>query len=241
MYRPTDKDKERYKDLSVCILTPCADYKVDAKWAQCVASMISYSWEHGLRIYEMGITERMVVDWARNDLARRAKGNISYITERQYTHILWLDNDHTFLPDMACWLAREDLDMVSALYYQRTEPHHPVVYVKDETDDKYKHYPIIEVPEAMMEVDAVGFGALLMKRDIFDRVPEPWFTVDYRAGEDIAFCVKAKEHGVKIYCDGRYTLGHIGVPPIITKKNFLSELEKNPALYADKVKVKLNG
>lgn len=239
-YEPTRKDKKRYAGMSVCILTPNADYTAHAKFCQSLASMIAFSWHYGLKIYEMGITERMVVDWARNDLARRAKNNISYLTGKKYTHILWLDNDHVFTPDMACYLAREDLDVVSALYYQRTAPYHPVVYTKDDTDDKYKHYPIIEVPNTLIEVDAVGFGALLMKRDVFDRVPEPWFTIDYKAGEDIAFCVKAKENGVKIHCEGRYKLGHIGPPEIITAGHLAAEQKRNPEVYKDRIRVNFN-
>ena len=136
----------------------------------------------------------MGVDWARNFLARQAKDHICEYTGKRYTHLLWLDTDHVFNPDLACILARHfkdpNIDAISALYFGRTGPTLPVVYVKDTSDDKHKHYPLLEVPPSLCEVDAFGFGACMMKLDIFDKVPEPWFTIDYRAGEDIAFCVK---------------------------------------------------
>lgn len=228
------------KDKSVCILTPCGGYSVSARFAKSVANMVAYSWMHGLKVYQMGITERMVVDWARNDLAKKAKEHVNEYTGEQFTHLLWLDDDHVFNPDLACRLASYDLDMVSALYYGRTEPFYPVVYVKDEKGaDEYKHFPLIEVPDSLIEVDAVGFGALLMRRDVFARVPEPWFTVDWRAGEDIAFCLKAKKHGIRIFCDGAYKLGHIAPPSIVTHETYAAHLKKNPVLNLERVA--LNG
>jgi len=240
-YQPTKKDKERYKGMSVCVLIPCGSYEMSATFVNCLSNMLVYSWMHGLKIHQVGHTERMVVDWARNDLARRATKKICEYTDEHFTHFLWLDDDHAFSPDLALWLAREDKDMVSALYFGRTDPHYPVVYVKDNSGDKYKHFPLLEVPTSLIEVDAVGFGALMMRRDVFKRVPEPWFTVDYKAGEDIAFCVKAKEHGVKVYCDGRYKLGHIGPPPIVTEETYLAAQKNNPDIFNNKVKVGFNG
>lgn len=237
-YTPTAEDKERFKNLSICILTPCREYKSPILFTRSVANMVAYSWMHGLRIHQMGITENMVVDWARNDLARIVHHKINDYTGEEFTHLLWLDDDHIFNADLACVLASHDKDMVSALYYARTGKPLPVVYVHGGEDD-YKHYPLIIVPNRLFEVDAVGFGAMLMRRDVLDRVPEPWFTVDWRAGEDIAFCVKAKQHGVKIWCDARYKLGHIGAPQIVSQKDYQKYLDEHQDEFSDKVKVAL--
>lgn len=240
LYSPTEEEKRRYQDLSICILTPCGGYENSVKFTKCVANLIAYSWMNGLRIYQMGITERMVVDWARNELARIAKDKINEFTGQQFTHVLWLDDDHVFEADLACVLARHDKDMVSALYYARVGKILPVVYVKDDSvDDEYKHFPLVQAPNCLFECDAVGFGALLMDRNVLDRVPQPWFTIDYKAGEDIAFCVKAKKHGVKVYCDGQYKLGHVGVPKVIGHQDYLKYMQENQAEFSDRVKVKL--
>lgn len=237
LYEPDKRAKKKYKDYSILILTPCGGYDVKAKFAKCLANMISYSWMHGLKIHQMGMTERMVIHWARNDLAKQAKGKLNEYTGKPFTHILWLDDDHVFNPDMALYLANNgDKDVVSALYYGRTKPL-PVVYVKDDTPDKYKHYPLIEVPRSLIEVDAIGFGACLMRADVLEKVPEPWFDFN-RAGEDIYFCVHAKEAGVKIYCDGSYILGHIGDPQIVTEKTYKHFIETDEK-YKDRVRVKL--
>ncbi|MDD5189452.1 MAG: hypothetical protein PHE50_00235 [Dehalococcoidales bacterium] len=240
LYSPTKEDKEIYKRMSVVILTPCGGYENSVKFTKCVTNMVAYSWMNGLSIFQMGITERMVVDWARNDLARKAKDHINEFTGEKFTHILWLDDDHVFEADLACVLARHNREMVSALYYARVGKILPVVYVKDgSVDDEYKHFPLIQAPNKIFECDAVGFGAMLMNRDVLDRVPQPWFTIDYRAGEDIAFCVQAKKHGIKIWCDGQYKLGHIGVPKVIGHQDYLKYMEENKDEYSDKVRVHL--
>lgn len=229
--------------MSVVIVSPI--YIPEPKWIQCMVNMVAYSWMQGLPIYQMAITERMVVDWARNSLARKAVDCSSEYTGKRYSHIFWLDADHTFNPDLACQLARhmalKEVDAVSALYYSRTGPTLPVAYVKDSSDNEYKHYPLIEVPNMLCEVDAFGFGACLMKREVFEIVPEPWFTIDYRAGEDIAFCVKAKKHGIRFFLDGQYKLGHVGPGPVIGEAEYRKHMEDNAPLYAEKIKVGLGG
>jgi hypothetical protein len=236
-------EKKQFEDMSIVILSPIMI--CEPRWTQSLANMISWSWMNGLKIYQMGITEKIVVDWARNNLARNAVEHVCEFTGKRFTHLLWLDSDHVFNPDLACCLARhfvnKDVDGISALYYSRTGNTLPVVYVKDNSEDKYKHYPIIEVPPTLCEVDAFGFGACMIKREVFEIVPEPWFTIDYRAGEDIAFCVKAKEHGVRFFLDGAYKLGHIGEAPIVTEREYRAHLEANKELYADKIKVRLGG
>jgi len=233
----TDQDRALFREMRVLVLCPIMHSEV-LFWRS-LANMIAFSWDQGLRVEQLAITNRVVVDWARNDLARTALEGNSYFTDQPFTHFLWLDSDHTFNPDLACRLASHNVDMASALYFGRTN-YLPVVYVKDQNDpDEYKHFPLIEYPAMLFEADAVGFGACLTRREVFERVPEPWFTLDWRAGEDIAFCTKARQHGVKIHVDGQYKLGHIGEPPIIGEQDYLKHLEDNADKYKDKVRVSL--
>lgn len=236
-------DKKLFETMSIVILSPM--YIVEPAWVRSMANMVAYSWMQGLKVYQLAYTNRMVVDWARNSLARSAVEKKSEYTGTHYSHFLWLDVDHVFNPDLACELARhftmKEVDAVSALYFSRTGPTLPVAYVKDDSANKYKHYPLIEVPPCLCEVDAFGFGATLQKREIYEITPEPWFTIDARAGEDIAFCVHAKEHGFRFWLDGAYKLGHVGEPPIITEEHYRKHLAENAEEYKDKIKVSLDG
>jgi len=239
---PSKKDRAYFKKLEVLIVIPHCDYTCSAKFAKCLSNLISYSWYYGLKIYQVGATERVVVDWARNRIGDFAQKMENPFTQNKYTHLLWLDDDHVFNPDMAIALARHKKDMVSGLYFSRMPPYTPSVFVKDlSVDDEYRHFPLMVAPNCLFEVDACGFGAMFMKRDVLDRVPEPWFTIDYKCGEDIGFCTHAKQSGIGIYCDGTYKLGHVGAPEIVTEDSYLAYQKKHPEEFGEKVKIKLGG
>ena len=69
-------------------------------------------------------------------------------------------------------------------------------------------------------VDYTGFGWLLIKNGVFEHegIPYPWFApkmqvfesgeVQDMCGEDVSFCLDAKEAGFEIWCDPRIRVGH---------------------------------
>ena len=69
-------------------------------------------------------------------------------------------------------------------------------------------------------VDYTGFGWLLIKNGVFEHegMPYPWFApkmqifesgaVQDMCGEDVSFCLDAKEAGFRIMCDPRIRVGH---------------------------------
>lgn len=238
---PNEAERARYAQMSVSVLVPCMGYEMPVRFAACLTKLMAYSWMHGLPIYSMAYTERTVVDWARNTLSRTLLDATCEYTGRPYTHALWLDDDQVFNPDLACRLAAlGHLDLVSAVYYGRVEPHYPVVYLKDDTDNPYKHWPMTECPPVVFECDAVGFGALLMRREVLEGTPEPWFTIDARGGEDIVFCRHAKAHGFKVWACGDYKIGHLsGRRPLITEADFIQYREAHPERFTDRVRVSL--
>lgn len=62
--------------------------------------------------------------------------------------------------------------------------------------------------EGAMEVDAVGAGCLLVHREVFDSLGSGWYDTVRGLGEDISFCVKARQAGYKILCDTDIELSH---------------------------------
>ena len=233
-YKPTKKDKKLYKGMSVVIAVPCKDYEMSASFSRDVGNLIAYSWHYGLKVDQMAITERMVIHWARNELARNCRDYECPWTGKKFTHILWLDDDQAFKPDMLVWLARNGhLDVLSAVYYGR-QKHLPVVYVRDDNESKYSHYTMLTVPPNVIEVDAVGFGAVLMRREILDKLEEPYFSFK-DSGEDIYFCAHAKEQGVKIHVDGRYDIGHMGDPQVVTRQTYDKYVKDHREEFGDKI------
>ena len=232
------KDLKLFKEMKILILSPIMI--AEPKWVKCMANMIALSWYFGLHIEKMGIAERMVVDWARESLAEEGLKDKSYIDGKPFTHFLWLDADHIFDPDMALNLAKHDLDAVSALYYSKSDNYLPVAYTPVTDDNKNpRHYPILSIPNTVWPVGAFGFGACLIRRRVFEGVPQPWFTLDYRCGEDFAFCTKAREYGFKFHVDGNYKIGHIGLGQVFGEEDLKKHLAEHPELTKEGVKRKI--
>ena len=223
-----------FSEMKVLILSPISI--PEAKWVRSLTNMMALSWHFGLRIEKMGITERMVVHWAREALAEEALLDQSYIDGKPFTHFLWLDADQTFDPDMALHLAKYNLDAVSALYYARSGDLLPVAYMKIDPDG-YRYYPLLEIPPTLWKVDAFGFGACLIRREVFEKTPRPWFTFN-KGGEDFAFCRSAGKAGFEFYVDGAYKIGHIAPGVVIGEAEAIAYRKEHPELDEKKVEIK---
>jgi hypothetical protein len=68
------------------------------------------------------------------------------------------------------------------------------------------------------EVGSIGTGIMLIKKEVFQNMSEPWFDMPWQVGkrgymgEDVFFCKKAQELGFKVYIDHDVSkeIGHIG-------------------------------
>lgn len=71
----------------------------------------------------------------------------------------------------------------------------------------------VYVGEGVKEVDAIGSGVMMIRRDVLEEVPKP-FENTYDAfgkkikGLDFHFCEKAKKKGYKIYCNTDMPCSH---------------------------------
>jgi hypothetical protein len=121
------------------------------------------------------------------------------------THILFLDSDMKFPEDALHRLFSRNEPIVAANYVQRCLPTRPVaVSVLDMpkyTDDD---------STGIEEVNSVGFGLILIRAEVFDAMPRPWFDTYWYTndkgkrliiGEDVYFGHKAKHAGYKTYVD----------------------------------------
>lgn len=162
------------------------------------------------------VTKSSLVYDARNALAKQA-------VEGDFDTVLWLDSDIKFQPDLLKRLMahiENGIDFVSGLYFKRCYPTGPVVF-KTITQRKegrelitealpYDDYP----KDQLFEVDAAGFGAVLMKVDLLKKVSDKYglpFSPCLGLGEDMSFCWRAKQLGAKLYCDSSIKLRHIGL------------------------------
>lgn len=77
-------------------------------------------------------------------------------------------------------------------------------------------YDFIIRKEDLVEVAYTGMGFMLVKRGVFEKLEYPWFRpIEKKIGdmvdftmEDVAFCLRAKEAGFKIFIDPAVKVGH---------------------------------
>lgn len=154
---------------------------------------------------------------ARNNLSKQA-------VDGGFDRILWLDSDMKFDPDLFERLSAdmdEGLDIVGGIYFSRKAPLVPVVYQKvgyyhNEEDDSvtpaalnYYEYP----KDELFPCEGIGFGAVLVSVDLVKKVQDKHglpFSPILGFGEDLSFCVRARDVGATIYCDSRIKVGHVG-------------------------------
>ena len=83
-----------------------------------------------------------------------------------------------------------------------------------------RHSAIMAYPKnAVIDVDAVGFGFVLIRKPVIDALENPFQTATGK-GEDLAFCENAKAKGFSVKVNTAAQVGHIlTVPMIIEESN----------------------
>lgn len=144
--------------------------------------------------------------------------------QNKCTHILFLDDDMEIPPDSLLRLLNHDKDIVSGLYLTGSYPHFPVAF--DVVNDKGQCLPmyLFGKEERLYPIEAAGFGFLLVKLSVFDRLEKPYVRLGELDPEewcdDIGFFNRARQAGIKSYIDLSVQLGHIRT--VIYKPNFVN-------------------
>lgn len=145
-----------------------------------------------------------------------------------FDRVLWLDSDMKFDSDLMKRLMTDmdenNLDYVCGLYFMRKYPTAPVIYknlIYDRQPEqiRLKAEPYYDYPQdQLFEVDGSGFGAVLVKVDAIKKVHKNFgmpFSPMMGFGEDISFCWRLKQLGIKMYCDSRAKLEHLATFPVM--------------------------
>lgn len=160
-------------------------------------------------------------------LVYTSRNDISQLAIREeYDYVLWLDSDMVFPPDtleyMMQVLTDNDLDILTGLYFRRVPPYTPVLFDQLDIVDGVCYWSDFKdgVPDKLFKVGGCGFGCVLMRTDVFFDVKGRFgnfFAPIAGAGEDLAFCWRARQCGYEIYCDPRVECGHVGYATIDRK------------------------
>jgi GT2 family glycosyltransferase len=177
----------------VTICVPCQD-NVSALFAQSLANLTARLTKDGIK-YHLYFLMGTVLPDNRTVLAQDAIKNGS-------EYILWLDSDMTFPDDVFIKLYNHKKDIVSATYSTRKKPLRSVAFI-----DQFDSESRLTETTGLHPVYAVGMGCMLVKTDVFKKLPEPWFSLQWVTeekrfvGEDVFFCDLAHNAGYEIFVD----------------------------------------
>jgi hypothetical protein len=145
-----------------------------------------------------------------------AKGRnlaIGAAQDEKCTHILFIDDDMAYPPNSLLQLLEHDKEIVSGLYLGRQYPHPPVVFdIASEDGAAFPMY-LTEEP-GLYPIVAAGFGFLLIKMSIFEKLEKPYVRLGELDNEqwcdDIGFFHRVRKAGIQSYCDTNVCIGHMG-------------------------------
>jgi len=188
----------------IYLATPFLGYVVSTYFLKSVTEMIRYSTKKGINIERYGSVERCAVHWARNALTED-------FLKTDCTHIFWMDDDHVFNPEILEDFLEVDKDIVSAVYCEKRDRS----LINTDMNDSY----ITEYSHGLTPVKVVGFGALLVKRIVFEQLKMPYFEYpegnNWKVTEDVSFCIKALKAGYQPYIYGKHVIGHEAPPTAV--------------------------
>jgi len=154
--------------------------------------------------------EFITVDGYSVDVSRNAL--VGEALKEAADYIFWVDSDVIVPKNALTRLLDAELDIVSGLYLTKHLTDKKTVALIRNEDDSYRKLPWDEIKDLeYVQVDAVGFGCVLVKTEVFKKLEMPFFVFTSKQGEDIHFCRKAINAGYKIVVDTKVLCGHIGV------------------------------
>lgn len=132
--------------------------------------------------------------------ANRDKIVQRFLARDEATHLLFLDDDMLFTPDVLHTLARRRQPIVGCNYRMRQPPAPFVALNLDRT----ARVETTAGTTGLEPVTYTGFGVCLIERKVFEAVPMPRFLhtyTDHYSTEDAPFFAKAREAGFTCYVD----------------------------------------
>ncbi len=159
--------------------------------------------------FELDIESGTLVYTARERIAHKA-------INEHFSHVLWLDSDMVFSPEILDDLMFSGKDFVTGIYHARRKGYASCIFTMLDLgaiDGVAKFERAETYPSETFEIAGCGFGCVLISTDILTNVclnRGTCFTPTPNFGEDLAFCKRATDLGHHIWCEPSVVCGHIG-------------------------------
>lgn len=153
-----------------------------------------------------------------------------YQGKLEYDYIMWIDSDIVFTTNQFFHMLdvmenNNNINILSGLYLMENNQHFPVVldmnydYFKEHGTFKFLHKnELANMKSDFFEVDYTGFGFILIRNNVFEKLKYPWFSpitisiedTDIKdfCSEDVGFCLKMKKKNEKIYVCTQVVVKH---------------------------------
>jgi len=158
---------------------------------------------------------------------------VDYALKSGAEYIFFRDNDTFARPEALATLFSLRADIAGGIYYNKQWPSEPLVFKYPQMGG-YKDWRFGDV----VECDAIGMGCCLVRTEVFEKIPPPWFRTIRGATEfavepvmdwakkqmdallspdnihgdmteDIYFCLKARAAGFKVYAHAGVQCAHL--------------------------------
>lgn len=162
---------------------------------------------------------------ARNAMINGEQSNLIRQTLEGFDFFLCVDADTGFTVDNVRQLVGHDLPIVSGACMHKHEATRIAAgWFRDQEGISPMTARVEAGATGLFEVDWVGAGFLLLKREALERIPYPWFTcieISYDtpdgpcaqiSSDDMGFCMKARRHGETIMLDADCRVEHVPHP-----------------------------
>lgn len=201
--------------MTKVVIARCHGNMVDPRFFQSYEELVAYTRSRGHEVYP-AVVERLHVDRARNEITEMflhpekprppqyPEGVNRIYKEADY--LFFVDDDMLFPPNALVKLLSHQEPIVGGLYFARSAPYLPIAYRHVE-DNQW--IAVTQYSAGLQEVDAIGTGCLLIRRDVLEKLERPWFEFSDRMGEDMYFCHQAKKLGYKVLLDGDVKCKHL--------------------------------
>ncbi len=148
---------------------------------------------HGIYVEPRG-AEGAYTEVNRNNIVRAA---LNY--ENPIDAIMWIDADMRFPADTIHRLWSHGKDVVGATYRERIEPYRYLGKFIDRNDE-------VET-EGLVPAELLPGGMILVKMELYRRLPPPWYKLDEDGlRDDYYFSKRARDAGCDLWCDMPLTL-----------------------------------
>jgi FkbM family methyltransferase len=161
-----------------------------------------------------------------------------------------VDSDIVLPDDTLVKMLAANKDIVSGLYIQRIPDTHTLEVYADLPGGGCTNIPYKMIKDTgVVEIAACGMGCALINSEVFRKMKYPHFfyksalTMQETVSEDVYFCLKARDHGFKIWADSSIQCDHKGstyfkVEEIASKSHLekVAEQDLLPAGHTEYIK-----